>query len=303
MLGTDFILFSGFSGDYAFVTDKVFAYDTAVTSSTEIINRTWREMDPIPVTIGLTHTGHVLKNNTIYACGGYIGGNPYPTGKACYVYKHNNPKGTQWSTLPSLPDVRSGGGMFYDTKRNSIIFATGADRHISPVDTAIVDHNDVWELSLSNLTAGWISRANIPYIANHVGMVTVTRLDGTERHYILGGQRGGNEPTGNIDSVYEYIPINNTWMERQKMLFPRGHFSSSVVPYKHCGFFIAGGAVSTNATKTPDITYYSIDTNNWTTIGTLPLAINTPVCTISGEYYYCQTGFVASPFSWRRKIV
>jgi hypothetical protein len=61
MLGTDFILFSGFSGDYNFVTDKTFAYDTA--SGTE--NQTWREMDPIPVAVGLTHAGHVLRDNTI----------------------------------------------------------------------------------------------------------------------------------------------------------------------------------------------------------------------------------------------
>jgi Kelch motif len=300
MLGTDLILFSGFSGDYSFVTDKTFAYDTA--SGTE--NKTWREMDPIPEPIGITHAGHVFKNKKIYACGGYIGGNDYPAGSDCFLYNHKSPRGSQWSMLPSLPEKRSGGGMIYDSKRNSLIYATGAYRHSWVGDQEIVDRNNVWELHLGNLSEGWINKTSIPYIANHVGFTTVRLLNGNERHFFLGGQQGQLESGGNFDAHYEYVASTDTWIERQPMPFGRGHFSSSVVNYRHCGYFIAAGATNFgNYEKTADISFYSLEYDNWTHIGNLPFALNSPVCAISGEYYYCQSGWVNSPYSFKRKII
>jgi hypothetical protein len=299
MLGTDLVLFSGFSGDYNFVTDKTFAYDTA--SGTE--NKTWREMDPIPVPIGLTHSGHVLQGNTIYACGGYIGGNDYPSGADCFKYNHSSPKGSQWSILPSLPEKRAGGGMVYDSKRDSLIYASGAYRHSWVGDPETVDKDNVWELSLGNISRGWMNKTSIPYIANHVGYSTVRLLNGDERHFFLGGQKGQTESGGNFDKNFEYIVANDSWIERKNMPFARGHFSSSVSTYRHCGFFIAAGAVNGgNYEKTSDISYYSLANDEWTHIGNLPYALNSPVCVISGEYYYCQSGWVNSDFSLRRKI-
>jgi N-acetylneuraminic acid mutarotase len=300
IIGTDLVLFSGFSGTYSFVTDKVFALDLSSWNGSSPSSAEWREMDPIPVALGLTHTGYVVQNDTIYACGGYIGGSPYPAGSRCFRYSHNHPRGTQWSEMPSLPEVRAGGAMMYDTNRHSLIFATGADRHAGNDYNASVDHNTVWEL---NLTAGggdWVLKGPIPYVANHVGFATV-KIGPTERHYVMGGQSASNEPNGNQDLLYEYNATSDTWIQRASMPFPRGHFSSSVVPYKHCGFFISAGAMN-GSDKTSDITYYSIQDNNWTRIGSLIFPLNTPVCAIYGDYFYCQTGVVNLPFSWRRKI-
>jgi Kelch motif len=304
IIGTDLVLFSGFTSTYSFVTDKVFALDLSSLNGTSSSSPSalWREMDPFPITKGLTHAGYVVQNDTIYSCGGYIGGPPYPATSRCFRYIHTNPRGSQWSELPALPEVRAGGAMVYDTKRQSLIYATGADRHAGSKETnASVDHNDVWELSLANYNGSWVLKEPIPYVANHVGYTTV-KIGLTERHYVMGGQSASNESNGNQDSLYEYNSSSDTWIQRASMPFPRGHFSSSVVPYKHCGFFISAGAMNGDD-KTSEVTYYSIQDDTWTQIGNLVFPLNTPICTMFGEYLYCQTGVVNGKFSWRRKIV
>jgi N-acetylneuraminic acid mutarotase len=298
MIGNDMILFSGFTRSFKNVTDRMMAFDTSLTTTTAV----WRELDPFPVTIGLTHAGYVFHNNHLYTCGGYVGGNPYPATDLCFMYTHTNPKGRQWQSLPRLPGVRAGGAMVYDTKRHSLIFATGADRHNTVDIRTIVDHYDVWELNLNNTSRGWIAKAPIPYRANHVGHTTINYKNEGELHYVLGGQVGANEKSGNLGFMYAYNSTSNAWTRLQNLPVPRGHFSSSVVPYKNCGFFIVGGAIN-NSTKVSDITYYSIAHDSWTKVGDIPFPRNTPVCTISLGYFYCQTGQIRFPLSVRRKVV
>jgi N-acetylneuraminic acid mutarotase len=295
MIGNDLILFSGFSRVWSKVTNKTFALNTRKLSDG------WREMDPIPVPLGLTHTGYVFHNNSIYACGGFIGGFPYATSDICYMYTHTNPIGTQWTTFTSIPGVRAGGGMIYDKERNSLLFYAGASRHNKFDLQTKVDHDDVWELSLSNLNGSWTPKASIPYSANHVGSTTV-QYEGQQHHFVLGGQIGSNEPNDNVNLVYQYNSTDDTWIQRQSMPFARGHFSGSVEPYKSCGFLISGGAIN-GGRITNDISYYSILHNNWTKLGTLPIPRNTPICVIKGGYYYCQSGYVRGSFSYRRRIV
>ena len=90
------------------------------------------------------------------------------------------------------------------------------------------------------------------------------------------------------------------------MLFARGHTSSSTVGYG-CGFLLAGGALNGHL-KTPDISYYGIDTNSWTSIGNLTRDdVNTPVCDIArfpgdNDWLYCITGPISLDFAWRIRI-
>ena len=94
----------------------------------------------------------------------------------------------------------------------------------------------------------------------------------------------------------------NTWTQKANMTIATGHTSSSTIPFKNCGLFIMGGAVNGNK-RTSEIYYYSIGSNNWTLVGNLKDALNTPVCSIYGDWVYCQSGHVWGPFSWRKKIV
>jgi Kelch motif len=259
-------------------------------------------MDPIPITGGLTHAAYVMVGSKMYVCGGYIGASQSKTSSQCFQYTHTNAAGTQWTNLPNIPGPRAGSSMWYNTGRNSLIVATGSTRHNVGDPDTVVDAFDVWELMLDNTSVGWTSRANMPVRANRVGFTTIM-YQGIERHYVMGGQIGVKEFNDNLDYLYEYNPNENKWTPQKSMPYPRSHFMSSTIPYKTCGFIIVGGAVQLGG-KTRDISYYSIASNNWTKIGDLPSARNTPVCGIAGEYLYCQGGIgdSFSTFSWRRKI-
>jgi hypothetical protein len=293
-IGTDLFLFGGFDGGWNKATNKSYYMNT--------VTQNWTEVDPIPIPKGVTHMGNVIVGNKVYGCGGYTGGvsGGLPATAVCFVYTHGNPSGTQWTALPNLPFLRSGGAMFYDKIRNSIYYATGADLHDIPQPPRPVDWQTVWELNLDNIGAGWISRANLPYRANHAGGTTVS-YHGIERHFVLGGQDGPNEAYGNYNLLFEYNAVTDIWTQRANMSVPAGHVSSSTVAYKDCGFFIMGGANNCKC-KTSAIYYYDIGSNNWTLIGNLPQAVNTPVCGVLDDWIYCQSGVAFSKNSWRRKI-
>lgn len=290
----DFIVYSGFNESFFSTTRNVYAYDTKNVSST------WRIMDKIPLSNGMTHCAFANKGNILYSCGGYVGKHPGPTTSTCLKYTHTNPSGKQWEYLPNLPEPRAGGGLVLDSISNTLLYGTGASRPnpITPMYT--LDHSDVWELNLNDVSSGWQIKPIIPYKGNHIGSVTV-QYKGMDRHYFVGGQLGEQEKSKNLNTMYEWIRSNTTWSKRTSLPIPRGHFSSSIIPYKECGFIIVGGR--TNEYQFSEITYYDIELNNWTKIGDLPYKLNTPVCDIINNMLYCQTGSIEQEFSWRRQII
>jgi N-acetylneuraminic acid mutarotase len=182
----------------------------------------------------------------------------------------------------------------YNKARNSLIFATGAE---------IKDTNDsytVWELALNYTAANWTTKRDIPYRANHVGGTTVM-YGGVERHYVLGGQNSTNEQYGNYNFMYEYDANTDIWTRKADMPKATGHISASTLAYKDCGLIILGGANNCWC-RTSAIYYYSIEANNWTKIGDLPVALNTPVCSILNDWVYCQSGVAWGNFSWKAQL-
>ena len=287
-------MYSGFSNSIQEVTKKTYAYDT--TKSTSV----WRQMDDLPLPDGISHCAYAVKGNVLYTCGGYNGGHPGPGMKKCLKFTGTNPPGSQWSTLPDLPAERAGGGMILDSASNTLLYATGASRPDPKRRLYTIDHDDVWELNLNNLNAGWQTKPKIPYKGNHMGFVTV-KYQGKERHYYHGGQSGEAENDTNQNTMYEWIQSSSQWIKRQDLPIGRGHYSSSVVPYKECGFLIFGGRY--NSGPTSDVTYYDIGNDRWTTIGDLPEAVKTPVCDISDGVAYCQTGKVSGDFSHKIEVI
>jgi hypothetical protein len=263
------------------------------------VTGSWREMEQVPIEVGVTHGAVVVVDSVIYLCGGYLDHHPGNASAFCLMYSHKQPIGSQWNYLPNLPEPRAGGAMHYLAERNSLLFSTGASRPdpLNPIHT--VDHSDVWELSLTNMSAGWIPQTPLPYMSNHVGFTTV-KYKGKNRYYVLGGQTGEDEFRGNHDELYEFDVTQNSWIKRRKMPQKRGHFSASTIPYG-CGFLIVGGA--TNAGKTSNITYYSIETDSWSHVGNVPNRLNTPVCVITRGSLFCESGFLTKKFSWYQNII
>jgi hypothetical protein len=70
LIGDELVLFSGFSGEFQVLTRKTYALDLK-----NPINGVWRETDPIPIEVGLSHASHALDkaSGILYVCGGYLG--------------------------------------------------------------------------------------------------------------------------------------------------------------------------------------------------------------------------------------
>jgi N-acetylneuraminic acid mutarotase len=291
LVGNDLVIISGFYNGVNQCTTQNYALDITNPSAS------WRRMDDHPIALGISHTMTVIVGMKIYMCGGYVGGDPGPHTDQCFVYDHSIAPGTtgQFSTFPNLPDTgRAGAGIVYDTASNALIFAGGATRPNT------IDRPDTWMYSLANPSVGWVKKADIPLLSNHLSYVTAKDATGKERHYWMGGQASGNEVNGNRAEVYEYDAEKNIWIQRASMLIPRGHASASTRAIG-CGFIIIGG--TTNGTgKTTDVSYYDIPSDTWTKIGDLPSADNCLVCDINGGTLYCETGNSFSYFSFKTQI-
>ena len=299
----DIILFSGFTDNYTKASRRIYARNVAIFDG----NTTWRRMEDMPLSNGVTHMATVKVGSVVYLCGGYYGGHPGSHSPLCLRYNHSTipNHGTQWAFLPNLPNGGTGGGgMIYSTKHNTLYYAGGGQR-LRPGSSYTRDVNNTWKLELHNARAGWKPSAPLPYLANHISYVTHRDSNGTERHFMLGGQISEEEHDGNLNYNYEFIPDNETWIARTPIPFPRGHAASSTRMIG-CGFIIAGGAMnnpdptSRKRISIDDVSYYNIYTDQWTTsIGTLPSIGNTPIVDIhSNGYMY----FVNSRLSQRRRI-
>jgi hypothetical protein len=219
----------------------------------------------------------------------YLGGHPGQATNKCRVFDHSKAPGKgQWSSFPDLPGPRGGGGMVYDSVRNSLVFAAGATRPV--VGSAnTIDHPTTWTISLSEPGAQWVQKADIPFTANHMAFTSAKDSSGSQHLYFMGGQTSEQEANGNNQLLYEWVSSSESWVRRQDMLKSRGHASSSTKGYG-CGFFTIAGT-SNGLGKIPDIDYYDSGSNSWTKIGDLGNSLNTPVCDAvtldDGDWLYC----------------
>jgi hypothetical protein len=290
MLGAhNLVLVSGYENNGGQTTAEVYALNV-------MTGTTWDRMDHLPVSNGINHGAVAVNDNLLYMCGGYIGSSG-PDTDLCLIYNHTAApgQGKQWSNLPPLPEGRAGGGLIYDKHRRSLVFASGT-RKDDPQD-----YNTVWLYSLDNPSDGWVQKADLPFVANHMSSVTVIDPQaGTERHFFLGGFAGHSPIFDNV----EWDAAQEIWIRRQSMPMTRAEASYSTLAFG-CGFIIAGGETVEHGI-TCDISYYDLPTDTWTSLGELPHAIAAPVCGISGGYLYCESGWnpdgSVGAFSYRRKI-
>jgi Kelch motif len=284
LIGNDYIQFSGYTDRFVNATNHTYARD--VTDP----NSPWRRMEDVPVAWGITHVPVVAVGSKAYLCGGYNGAAKGLHIPDCFVYDHAKAPGTgQWSALPPLPHGGSGGGgMIYDRLRNALYFTGGAQRYTLGSVKAN-DMNNTYRYSFGDPSSGWVATRSIPYNSNHLSYVTHTDVFGRQRHFFLGGQEGEFECCRNVADNYEFIASTETWARRAPMLLARGHASASTRPIG-CGFIIAGGSInavsgSTVRVRTNDVSYYDIPTDTWTSIGSLPSRIATPLVDIHPNGY------------------
>jgi hypothetical protein len=117
MIGSDFVIFSGFKNGYSNATTETYALDMTIADAS------WRRMDDMPFPQGLTHLGIAVAGMKAYICGGYVGGSLGTHADNCFIYDHSKLPGfgQQWSSFASVPmGGRSGGGLIYDSTLNAL---------------------------------------------------------------------------------------------------------------------------------------------------------------------------------------
>ena len=282
IIGNDIVIFAGFVNKLSDVVNHTYARDVTFDDSP------WRRMDDMPLSVGVTHAATAVVGMSVYLCGGYQGGHPGPHVPYCFVYDHSKAPGqSQWSKIANLPNNgTAGAGMIYDTKRNSLYYAGGGQRLV-PGSPHPVDLHNAWKYSFDNPKSGWVAITPVPYAANHLSAVTHRTAKGIERHFFIGGQTGEFEITGNLADTFEFVATKQEWIRRASMPQARSHATASTRPVR-CGFIIAGGSFNSMTSKknrTADISYYDIPTNTWTSLGSAPTAMATPVVVIHPNGY------------------
>lgn len=227
-----------------------------------------------------------MVGDVLYLCGGYLG----RTGNSiadCYGYNHAI---NDWITIPSLPSRRAGGGLVYIERLNSLFFSGGALRPVALIRNE-TDFSDSWMLNLTNMTNGWLKKADMPNPRNHLSAVAVK-----DRYFFIGGQREHDEKKGNQHSNQEYIPDDDIWVERARLPIEMGHAMASTNAYLD-GFVMVGG--STKGLRLLDhVLYYHIPSDSWHFMTDYPRVAKSLVCGIHVNQLVCAVGQAEKKRRW-----
>ena len=296
MLGSHIFIAGGFINGFNEVTTQTFARDISVPNSS------WRQMDDMPVEIGITHAAVVAIGMKLYMCGGYLGIRPGRQVASCFVYDQSKAPGNgQWSTFTNLPKGSAGAGMIFDGATRMLYYSGGGQRR-TPGSIDTTDVSFTWKISIDTPSSGWVRSTPFPFKANHLSAVTTTTTMGQERHFFVGGQIGENELDGNVGDMFEFLPSTERWIRRASLPSNRSHTTISTRAIG-CGFIMAGGtlnSITEKKNRTSEILYYDVPTNSWLTIGSIPLPGATPPVFIDDDGFI---HYVSNRRTSRSKIV
>ncbi|MGN6505189.1 MAG: Kelch repeat-containing protein [Tepidisphaeraceae bacterium] len=249
-------IFGGFVGGklYTFggFTDSSFKPSSALYIYDPATNH-WSTGASLP--IGLTHPGVATDSTSIYFAGGYPGNGPsgYQTFSTTAVYRYNVSSNT-YTALPNLPIARGAGSMA--KLGNSLYFMGGDDSSRNDVTT-------MWALDLTNLGAGWVTKASIPAPRNHAGAVV---LNGSM--YLVAGQTGQDAALVTHPSLYRYNASSDTWTTLANLPSGRSHVTDATFAFDN-KIVVLGGQSPYNSPLSSNLEY-DPTTNTWTTIASLP---------------------------------
>lgn len=237
----------------------------------------WTRRASMPV--ALTHMAQAIEGRHLYGVGGYEGAHPGPSSRHAFEY---DIVGDKWTKLPMLPERRAGGGLVV-VKKRWLIYSSGVDRPARSMRWHY-DKGQTWRLDMWNKWQGWVDeKAPITKARNHMGAVA-----SCGRIFFVGGQKGSNEYSGNMDEVDEYDEGDKVWRNVSRLPVKRGHISASVLAYR-CGVLVVGGT-GQQLKHLDDVLWWEPGMNMWHTIGRFPKGVSTPVCGIYEDMLICSTG-------------
>jgi N-acetylneuraminic acid mutarotase len=152
-------------------------------------------------------------------------------------------------------------------------------------ETRTIDEATTYALDLTNLSAGWVRKADVPDGRNHVA---AAGLDGY--FYVLGGQHGQEEDQAALGDVDRYDPSTDQWtvMASLPVYAGKSHISEGTFAFGD-RIIVIGGEQGFDDPQTA-IESYDPATNTWTKLGTLPAARSTVIAGVVGNRLIVTTG-------------
>lgn len=241
----------GGTGTFFPLTRRVHVYDMA--------DKTWSELASLPSQAPGNHSGIATDGSNIYVVAGQVG-DTYGAGtNTAWKYDIAN---NQWTSFPSLPEVRFGGGAFVVNGWLHYVAGDQADRE-TPTD----DH---WAINLSDPNGGWIRKASILQPGDHA---THAELNG--KIYFFGGEHGHhglgpNDENGYVqhDYVFAYDPLTDQWTQKNNMPLGFSHAEGTTVVINGKAIFIGGLLTGGDPNISNRVYVYSPNNDSWSLLST-----------------------------------
>jgi N-acetylneuraminic acid mutarotase len=222
-----------------------------------------------------THAGVAADpaSHVIYFAGGLYSN--YPGTPANGAWKYDT-IAKKWSTLPSMPENHSSGTLKLVNNQLHYIGGVLDDRETNTGRHLVLD--------LDNLAAGWTVAPSMPDPRDHFASVV---LNG--KIICIGGEFGHDITHDQQSLVDEYDPIAKTWTRLASMPINKSHAESATYVTPDGKIIVAGGQVD-DWKSTNNVVEYDRAKNQWTTLGTLPVALQGPVVQQVGNKIVVTTG-------------
>ena len=224
----------------------------------------------------LTHAGQATDGRYVYLVSGFIGDHPGPM--TDHFWRYDTVEDV-WFQMPNLP-YKVGAGAAALVGRTLYFF--GGTNRVN--NQYLNDVSKTYSFNLDNPSAGWTQKADMPVARNHLAGVS---LDGLV--YAIGGQRFGNELSGNLSTVSVYNPATNVWSSAASLPIPQGHLVASA--FVMDGKIRVIGGVTQNSAETDNVFEYNPATNAWSSLTSIPGKRQSPLADVIDGIIYVSGGF------------
>ena len=258
-------IFGGFYSNAELATGQVDYYDIAANKWV-----TLPKYGPMPH----THSSTVIDGTAIYFVGGLYGN--FPGDQATReVWKFETTTQVWSQPFPDLPEALSAGGASIINGKLHYIGGSKADR--------ITDSGRHLVLDMANPSAGWTDAPALPNARTHFSTVT---LD--EKIYVVGGQHGHEQHTGQLADVHRYDPATQQWTKLADLPTPKSHAENATFVLNG-KIYMAGGQIN-RFEATDEVVRYDPATNQWTNVGKLPAKHASGFVQLSGNKIVVASG-------------
>ncbi|MEO1235693.1 MAG: malectin domain-containing carbohydrate-binding protein [Planctomycetota bacterium] len=252
-------VFGGFADD---LTDKLedgYVYD--------IRNDEWTRLADMPTAVNHLNVVYDEVLNQAWFVGGFKGEFPGEPTDEAWIYDVAT---DTWSAGPALPDELSSGA-------TAIV---GRELHYvggfpTRDQDGVTDH---YVLDLDNLGAGWSTSVAAPIGRGHASAAVVG-----DTLYIFGGQNHHRSSPTDLDEVYAFDTVTDTWSRKADLPFVWSHNEPSTF-VANGRVFIAGGrnrpGDSSNRNQVNDFYAYDPELDVWIRLPELPDSLLAPFLTV-----------------------